>query len=120
MMDPFQINYRKLLSGALVVPCLLVNVLWVSCTLPGLGKHACLASNKPFSLDCAYCFFLTGATMSVILDLPWSELECYQRCPLFAIILPSVLQYIFSALQCDHVDLFAVVVSPLRSLIQHP
>ncbi|XP_072240304.1 high-affinity choline transporter 1-like [Leuresthes tenuis] len=46
MMDPFQEKYGKVLSGALVLPCLLVDVLWVSCTLLGLG-----------------------ATMSVILDL---------------------------------------------------
>ncbi|XP_047433117.1 high affinity choline transporter 1-like isoform X2 [Mugil cephalus] len=49
MMDPFQIKYGKVLSGALVLPCLLVDVLWVSCTLLSLG-----------------------ATMSVILDLPYA------------------------------------------------
>eukprot|EP00064_Thunnus_orientalis_P006016 superscaffoldBa00000607_g6030 len=49
MMDPFQVKYGKVLSGALVLPALLVDVLWVSCTLLGLG-----------------------ATMSVILDLPYS------------------------------------------------
>nr|XP_046259047.1 high-affinity choline transporter 1-like [Scatophagus argus] len=49
MMDPFQIKYGNVLSGALVLPSLLVDVLWVSCTLLGLG-----------------------ATMSVILDLPYA------------------------------------------------
>uniref|UniRef100_UPI003AAC5C1D high affinity choline transporter 1-like n=1 Tax=Centroberyx gerrardi TaxID=166262 RepID=UPI003AAC5C1D len=49
MMDPFQIKYGKVLSGALVLPALLMDILWVSCTLVGLG-----------------------ATMSVILDLPYS------------------------------------------------
>lgn len=49
MMDPFQQKYGKILSGVLVLPALLVDVLWVSCTLLGLG-----------------------ATMSVILDLPYS------------------------------------------------
>lgn len=39
MMDPFQIRYGKVLSGALVLPVLLVDLLWVSCTLLGLGKH---------------------------------------------------------------------------------
>ncbi|TKS69255.1 High affinity choline transporter 1 Hemicholinium-3-sensitive choline transporter [Collichthys lucidus] len=48
MMDPFQIRYGKVLSGALVLPVLLVDLLWVACTLLGLG-----------------------ATMSVILDLPF-------------------------------------------------
>ncbi|XP_061580746.1 high-affinity choline transporter 1-like isoform X1 [Cololabis saira] len=49
MMDPFQEKYGSILSGALVLPCLVVEVLWVSCTLLGLGS-----------------------TMSVILDLPFS------------------------------------------------
>ncbi|XP_008285984.1 high-affinity choline transporter 1-like [Stegastes partitus] len=49
MMDPFQIKYGKLLSGVLVLPSVLGDVLWVSCTLLGLG-----------------------ATMSVILDLPYA------------------------------------------------
>ncbi|KAL7405387.1 hypothetical protein ABVT39_028252 [Epinephelus coioides] len=48
MMDPFQIKYGKILSGALVLPSLLVDVLWVSCTLLSLGS-----------------------TMSVILDLSY-------------------------------------------------
>ena len=39
MMDPFQIKYGKVLSTALVLPALLVDVLWVSCTLLSLGKH---------------------------------------------------------------------------------
>ncbi|KAM9315216.1 high affinity choline transporter 1-like isoform 2-T2 [Pholidichthys leucotaenia] len=49
MMDPFQIKYGKLLSAVLVLPCLMIDVLWVSCTLLGLG-----------------------ATMTVILDLPFA------------------------------------------------
>ncbi|KAG7214502.1 hypothetical protein INR49_023014 [Caranx melampygus] len=49
MMDPFQIKYGSMLSGALVLPALLMEVLWVSCTLLGLGT-----------------------TMSVILDLPFA------------------------------------------------
>ncbi|XP_073330497.1 high-affinity choline transporter 1-like [Pagrus major] len=48
MMDPFQIKYGKVLSGALVLPSLLGDVLWVSCTLLGLG-----------------------VTMTVILDVPY-------------------------------------------------
>ena len=81
MMDPFQIRYGRLLSGALVLPALLVDVLWVSCTLLGLGKHT-------LHIQCAHFHYvdegkalifvypclwvcLTGATMSVILDLPY-------------------------------------------------
>lgn len=81
MMDPFQIRYGRVLSGALVLPALLVDVLWVSCTLLGLGKQ----TDKPrkehtFSFSgCKTLIFahlcllvcLTGATMSVILDLPY-------------------------------------------------
>lgn len=37
MMDPFQIKYGNLLSGALVLPSLLMDVLWVATTLLGLG-----------------------------------------------------------------------------------
>ncbi|XP_049428823.1 high-affinity choline transporter 1-like [Epinephelus fuscoguttatus] len=48
MMDPFQIKYGKILSGALVLPSLLMDVLWVTSTLLSLGS-----------------------TMSVILDLPY-------------------------------------------------
>ncbi|XP_029912249.1 high affinity choline transporter 1-like [Myripristis murdjan] len=48
MMDPFQIKYGKILSGALALPALLTDVLWVSCTLVGLGS-----------------------TMSVILEIPY-------------------------------------------------
>ena len=40
MMDPFQIKYGKILSGVLVLPCLLGDLMWVSCTLLGLGKYA--------------------------------------------------------------------------------
>ncbi|KAM9363277.1 high-affinity choline transporter 1-like [Symphorus nematophorus] len=49
MMDPFQIKYGKVLSGALMLLSLLMDLLWVACTL--------------FSL---------GITMSVILDLPYA------------------------------------------------
>ncbi|XP_029286826.1 high affinity choline transporter 1-like [Cottoperca gobio] len=49
MMDPFQIKYGNVLSGALVLPSLLGEVLWVSCTLLSLG-----------------------VTMTVILDLPYA------------------------------------------------
>ncbi|XP_059199707.1 high-affinity choline transporter 1-like [Centropristis striata] len=49
MMDPFQIKYGNLLSGVLVLPSVLADILWVACTLLSLG-----------------------ATMTVILDLPYS------------------------------------------------
>ncbi|KAM9398263.1 high-affinity choline transporter 1-like isoform 2-T2 [Salvelinus alpinus] len=49
MMDPFQIKYGRVVSGALVLPALVMDALWVACTLVGLG-----------------------GTMSVILDLPYS------------------------------------------------
>ncbi|KAJ0033396.1 hypothetical protein NQD34_000503 [Periophthalmus magnuspinnatus] len=50
MMDPFQQKYGKILSGILVLPALLVDVLWVSCTLLGLGDgfetHHCFLYEK--------------------------------------------------------------------------
>ncbi|XP_036933316.1 high-affinity choline transporter 1-like isoform X1 [Acanthopagrus latus] len=49
MMDPFQIKYGNLISGVLSVALLISDMLWVTGTLIGLG-----------------------ATMSVILDLPYT------------------------------------------------
>ncbi|XP_030251552.1 high-affinity choline transporter 1-like [Sparus aurata] len=49
MMDPFQIKYGNLISGVLSVALLIADILWVTGTLIGLG-----------------------ATMSVILDLPYT------------------------------------------------
>ncbi|XP_036933315.1 high-affinity choline transporter 1-like [Acanthopagrus latus] len=49
MMDPFQIKYGNLISGVLSVALLISDMLWVTATLIGLG-----------------------ATMSVILDLPYT------------------------------------------------
>lgn len=51
MMDPFQIKYGKVLSGALVLPALLADVLWVSCTLLGLGKCAYLPNKDTISFS---------------------------------------------------------------------
>ncbi|XP_058497500.1 high-affinity choline transporter 1-like [Solea solea] len=53
MFDPFQKKYGNVLCGALVLPALLVDVLWVSCTLLGLG-----------------------ITMTVILELPFTYSVC--------------------------------------------
>ncbi|XP_070692953.1 high-affinity choline transporter 1-like isoform X2 [Pempheris klunzingeri] len=49
MMDPFQIKYGSLISGVLSVALLISDIIWVTGTLIGLG-----------------------ATMSVILDLPYT------------------------------------------------
>ncbi|GLD70278.1 high-affinity choline transporter 1-like isoform X1 [Lates japonicus] len=49
MMDPFQIKYGKLISGVLSMAMLIAEITWVTATLIGLG-----------------------ATMSVILDLPYA------------------------------------------------
>ncbi|XP_073343494.1 high-affinity choline transporter 1-like [Pagrus major] len=49
MMDPFQIKYGNLISGVLSMALLISDVIWVTATLIGLG-----------------------ATMSVILDLPYT------------------------------------------------
>lgn len=48
MMDPFQIKYGNLLSGALVLPSIMMDVLWVASTLLSLGEHAfCWSLNVP-------------------------------------------------------------------------
>uniref|UniRef100_A0A4W5K8S6 High-affinity choline transporter 1-like n=1 Tax=Hucho hucho TaxID=62062 RepID=A0A4W5K8S6_9TELE len=48
MMDPFQIKYGKVVSGALVLPALVMDALWVACTLVGLGNkyNKTTATNK--------------------------------------------------------------------------
>lgn len=38
MMDPFQIKYGNLLSGAMVLPSIMMDILWVAATLLGLGE----------------------------------------------------------------------------------
>lgn len=51
MMDPFQIKYGNLLSGALVLPSILMDILWVATTLLGLGDDLCFRwSVEPVSL----------------------------------------------------------------------
>ncbi|KAF7663206.1 hypothetical protein LDENG_00216980 [Lucifuga dentata] len=49
MMDPFQIKYGKVLSGALVLPALLTDVLWISCTLLSLGTTMTVVLELPYS-----------------------------------------------------------------------
>ena len=38
MMDPFQIKYGKAMTGLLVIPAIIGDVLWIACTLMALGK----------------------------------------------------------------------------------
>lgn len=55
MMDPFQIKYGNLLSGALVLPSLLMDILWVATTLLGLGdRRSCLT--RLLDQDADLCF----------------------------------------------------------------
>ncbi|XP_076001435.1 high affinity choline transporter 1-like [Genypterus blacodes] len=85
MMDPFQIKYGNVLSGALVLPALLVDVLWVSCTLLGLG-----------------------VTMSVILDLPY----IYSACVSSAVaIIYTLLGGLYSVAYTDVIQLLLVFIS---------
>ncbi|KAM8771472.1 high-affinity choline transporter 1-like [Acanthopagrus schlegelii] len=71
MMDPFQIKYGKVLSGALVLPALLGDVLWVSCTLLGLGATVTVILDVPFvysvwiSAVIAIIYTLLGGLYSV-------------------------------------------------------
>lgn len=74
MMDPFQIKYGNLLSGALVLPSIMTDVLWVAATLLGLGEHASRWSEAgerdAQTRNAPLCS--PGVTVSVILDLPFA------------------------------------------------
>uniref|UniRef100_A0A8C6T7W9 High affinity choline transporter 1-like n=1 Tax=Neogobius melanostomus TaxID=47308 RepID=A0A8C6T7W9_9GOBI len=85
MMDPFQQRYGKILSGVLVLPALLVDVLWVSCTLLGLG-----------------------ATMTVILDLPFSISVWISSC---IAIVYTLLGGLYSVAYTDVIQLSLIFVS---------
>lgn len=61
MMDPFQIKYGNVLSGALVLPSLLGDILWVSCTLLGLGATMSVILHLPF----AYSVWISAAVAIV-------------------------------------------------------
>lgn len=50
MMDPFQIRYGNLLSGALVLPSIMMDILWVAATLLGLGELCFRWPVEPVSL----------------------------------------------------------------------
>lgn len=54
MMDPFQIKYGNLLSGALVLPSLMMDLLWVASTLLSLGEHFFCWSAKPVNVTLLY------------------------------------------------------------------
>ncbi|TNN37749.1 High affinity choline transporter 1 [Liparis tanakae] len=61
MLDPLQIKYGNVLSGALVLPCILVDVLWVSTTLLGLGNTMTVILDLPYS----YCVWISAAVAIV-------------------------------------------------------
>ncbi|XP_056891664.1 high-affinity choline transporter 1-like [Takifugu flavidus] len=61
MMDPFQIKYGNLLSGALVLPSIMMDVLWVAATLLGLGATVSVILDLPF----AYCVWISSAVAIV-------------------------------------------------------
>lgn len=50
MMDPFQIKYGNVLSGALVLPSIMMDILWVAATLLGLGERCFRWSAEPVNL----------------------------------------------------------------------
>ncbi|XP_030290100.1 high-affinity choline transporter 1-like isoform X3 [Sparus aurata] len=71
MMDPFQIKYGKILSAVLVLPCLLGDLMWVSCTLLGLGATVTVILDVPYvysvwiSAAIAIIYTLLGGLYSV-------------------------------------------------------
>lgn len=58
MMDPFQIKYGNLLSGALVLPSIMMDLLWVASTLLGLGEHFFCEASECHTFVCRQIIFL--------------------------------------------------------------
>nr|XP_043884641.1 high affinity choline transporter 1-like isoform X2 [Solea senegalensis]XP_043884642.1 high affinity choline transporter 1-like [Solea senegalensis] len=85
MMDPFQINYGNVLSASLVLPALLMDVMWVACTLLGLGL-----------------------TMTVILDLHFAYSVCISSA---VAIIYTLLGGLYSVAFTDIIQLCLIVVS---------
>ncbi|XP_071773257.2 high affinity choline transporter 1-like [Centroberyx gerrardi] len=85
MMDPFQIKYGKVLCGVLALPALLIDILWVACTL--------------FSL---------GVTMSVILELPFSYTVVISSA---VAIIYTLLGGLYSVAYTDVIQLSLVFIS---------
>ncbi|XP_076015612.1 high-affinity choline transporter 1-like [Genypterus blacodes] len=85
MMDPIQIKYGKVLCGVLSLAPIITEMVWVATTLTGLG-----------------------ATMSVILDLPYSL--CIWISATVAIIY-TLLGGLYSVAYTDVVQLILVIVS---------
>ncbi|KAM3866506.1 high-affinity choline transporter 1-like [Diretmus argenteus] len=85
MMDPFQIKYGKVLSGVLSVAPFLSDIIWVTGTLIGLG-----------------------ATMSVILDLPYTL--CIWISSAVAIIY-TLLGGLYSVAYTDVIQLALILIS---------
>ncbi|KAM4621571.1 high-affinity choline transporter 1-like [Polymixia lowei] len=85
MMDPFQIKYGKVLSAVLSVAPLIADIIWVTGTLIGLG-----------------------ATMSVILDAPYSA--CIWISAAVAIIY-TLLGGLYSVAYTDVIQLILIFIS---------
>ncbi|XP_071371266.1 high-affinity choline transporter 1-like [Centroberyx affinis] len=85
MMDPFQIKYGKVLSGVLSVAPLISDIIWVTGTLIGLG-----------------------ATMSVILDLPYTV--CIWISAAVAIVY-TLLGGLYSVAYTDIIQLILIFIS---------
>uniref|UniRef100_A0A8C5HNQ7 High-affinity choline transporter 1-like n=1 Tax=Gouania willdenowi TaxID=441366 RepID=A0A8C5HNQ7_GOUWI len=85
LLDPFQIKYGRVLSGALVLPCLLMDLLWVSGTLLALG-----------------------GTMTVILELPYSYSVWISAA---VAIIYTLLGGLYSVAYTDVIQLILVFIS---------
>ncbi|XP_036947251.1 high-affinity choline transporter 1-like isoform X1 [Acanthopagrus latus] len=78
MMDPFQRKYGKMLTAALAVVPVMAEIIWIPGLLIALGTNTRTHPNAllrtsldKFSLHFLCHVFATGATMHVILDLPF-------------------------------------------------
>ncbi|KAM3612168.1 uncharacterized protein V6R79_003904 [Siganus canaliculatus] len=61
MMDPFQIKYGNLISGTLSVALLISDVIWVTGTLIGLGASLSVILDLPYTL----CIWISAAVAIV-------------------------------------------------------
>lgn len=122
-MDPFQRKYGKALTAALAVVPVVTEVVWIPALLISLGTHVHAYSNEHthihssiisstlflHTLSCLFVFdYATGATMSVVLDLPFSV--CVWISAAVAIIY-TVLGGLYSVAHTDVVQMSLVLLS---------
>lgn len=66
MLDPFQLKFGEKMGALLFFPALLGEVFWSAAILSALGNPSCKPPNTPSRKRTS----VSGATLSVILELP--------------------------------------------------